>query len=123
MTHNKTNQIQFLAEKVHVHYWPLDKPKWSESRIKKVNEELNTKKGSKKIRIQKNHIFIDEYEFDEIKKVGVSVPFFKKQCTMIFEGHCQEFYAHIHITTKEKNYLEIFNNLMSWKQENFEEDH
>lgn len=38
---------------------------------------------------------------------------------MIFEGHCKDFYAHVHITTKSKNCLEIFVNLMKWRDEYF----
>ena len=34
---------------------------------------------------------------------------------MIFEGQFENVFGHIHITTKSNEFLEIFNQLMSWK--------
>ena len=44
------------------------------------------------------------------------MPFFKKECTMIFEAQFETFFAHIHITIKSHNFIEIFNELISWKK-------
>jgi len=104
-----------MAEKVHVHYWPPDTPKWSESITRKVDQDLNKNKEKKRIIIKKEIILIDNYEFKPIKKIGLTVPFFKKESTVIFEGKFREFHAHVHITTREENYLEIFNKLVQWR--------
>ena len=119
MKNDEYTEIRFLAYKVHIHHWPPETPKWSVSRKKQVDHEINQNKENKQIKIQDKTIHIENYEFSSIKKVGITIPLFKKQCTMIFEGHCQEFDAHVHITTKEKNYLEIFNKLMYWRTKFF----
>lgn len=97
----------------------MDSPEWSMSVKEEIDLHLNKNKEKKKIRIKENTIQIDNYSFDEIKKIGVTVPFFKKETTMIFEGRIMKLYAHIHITTRAKNYLEIFNSLMNWKNRVF----
>jgi hypothetical protein len=111
-------EIKFFAEKVHAHHWPLDTPKWSELIIKQVNEHLNNKE-KKQIVIKSGIILIGNYEFTDIKKVGITIPLFKKECTLVFEGCFEKFYAHVHITTKSKDYLEIFNKLMHWRSKYF----
>jgi hypothetical protein len=50
-----------------------------------------------------------------LKKIGASIPFFKDECTLIFEAQFENLFAHVHITKKLGNYLELFNQLMSWK--------
>ena len=112
-------EIKYFADKVHIHHWPLDTPNWSDSRKKQVDEEILKNKEKKQIIVKDKTIQINNYEFNEIKEVGITIPLFKKQSTMIFEGHCEEFDAHVHVTTKEENYLDIFNKLMSWRAENF----
>ena len=112
-------EIRFLAEKVHAHYWPLDTPKWNNITNKQVNENLNNNKEKKQIVIKSNVIFIDNYEFTSLKKIGLTIPLFKKQYTLVFEGSFDKFYAHVHVTTSEKNYLEIFNKLMHWRSRYF----
>ena len=116
---NSESKIIFSADKVHVHRWPLDSPVWRESTNEKVDLDLNKNKEKKKITINDLQIRINDYEFDKIKKVGVTVPLFKKETTMVFEGHFIDSNAHIHITTKSQNYLEIFNKLMLWKNRCF----
>ena len=118
---NKTSEseINFLAEKIHVHRWPMNSPAWSSSFKQEIDLHLNKNKEKKKIRIQENVIQINNYSFDEIKKIGITIPFFKKEATMIFEGRIMDLYAHTHITTRAKNYLEIFNRLMNWKNRLF----
>lgn len=119
MTKKASAEIRFLAYKVHIHHWPPDTPKWSETRKKQVNQEINQNKEEKQVEIKNKTVRIKNYEFSSIKKVGITIPLFKKQCTIIFEGHCQEFDAHVHITTREKNYLKTFNKLMDWRTKFF----
>jgi len=64
-------------------------------------------------------LLIDNYEFKNIKKVGITIPLFKKECTLVFEDCFEKFYTHVHITTKTKDYLEIFNKLMHWRSKYF----
>ena len=40
---------------------------------------------------------------------------------MIFESQFGELFAHVHITMKQGEFLEVFNQLMAWKQENYPE--
>ncbi|MFB5611196.1 MAG: hypothetical protein ACE5RT_05255 [Nitrosopumilaceae archaeon] len=119
MPENEFMEIRYFANKVHIHHWPKDTPKWSDSRKKQIDEEINKNKEKKQIVVKGKTIRINNYEFNTIKKVGMTIPLFKKQNTMIFEGHCEEFDAHVHITTKEENYVEIFNNLMVWRTKFF----
>lgn len=111
--------IIFFAEKIHVHYWPLNSPTWSKSTKENVESKLNKNKEKKQVIIENHLVKIDDFGFEEIKKVGVTVPLFKKQTTLVFEGKFENVFAHIHITTSSQNYLEIFNNLMSWKNQFF----
>lgn len=119
MSNNDFIEIKFLAEKVHVHHWPLDTPKWSDFINKQVDQDMNKNKEKKQIVITSKTILIDNYEFKAIKKMGLTIPLFKKQSTLVFEGHFEKFDAHIHITTKEEDYLEIFNKLMHWRSRYF----
>jgi hypothetical protein len=112
-------EIKFLAEKVHAHHWPPDTPKWNELTIKQVNDSLNNNKEKKQIVIKSDSILIENYEFTDIKKVGLTIPLFQKQSTLIFEGCFEKLYAHVHITTKSKDYLEIFNKLVHWRSRYF----
>jgi hypothetical protein len=119
LSNNDFIEIKFLAEKVHVHHWPLDTPKWSDFINKQVDQDMNKNKEKKQIVITSKTILIDNYEFKAIKKMGLTIPLFKKQSTLVFEGHFEKFDAHIHITTKEEDYLEIFNKLMHWRSRYF----
>ena len=85
------SEIKYLAGKVYVHHWPLETPKWSEERKFKVESEINQNKEKKQIVISDKSININNYEFCAIKQVGISIPMFQKQNTLIFEAHCQEF--------------------------------
>lgn len=115
------SEIKYLAEKIFVHYWPQNAPKWSDERKAKIDIDINKNKEKKQVIISSKSIKINDYEFSAIKKVGISIPMFQKQSTLIFEGHCQEFDAHVHITTKEDNYLEICQKLSAWRNEYFPE--
>ena len=110
-------EISFLADKVHAHHWPLDTQKWDDLTRQRIDKDLNT--NNKQILVKSTTIVINNYEFKSIKKVGLTIPLFQKQCTLIFEGNFEEFYAHVHITTKEKDYLEIFNKLIHWRSKYF----
>lgn len=113
------NQIEFFAEKVHAHHWPKNTPNWSDLINNQIDKNLNQNKEKKQIVIKNDTILIDNYEFSEIQKVGLTIPLFQKQSTLVFEGRFDKFYAHVHITTKSLDYLEIFNKLMKWRSEFF----
>ena len=116
---HQLDEINFFAEKVYIHRWPPETPKWSLSRKDKVEDDINKNKETKEITIKDKTVKIDNYVFNSIKKIGLTIPQFKRQSTMIFEGHCEEFDAHVHVTTKSENYLEIFNQLMKWRDKYF----
>ncbi|AJM92355.1 hypothetical protein [Nitrosopumilus piranensis] len=116
------SEISFLAEKVFVHRWPHDTPLWSDEVKKKLDETISKNSNPKQITIKENIIQIQDFEFSKLIKIGISVPFFKDECRMIFECQFGELYAHIHITVKSKEYLEIFRKLKAWKSEFFPND-
>ena len=107
--------IKYLADKVHVHRWPHDTPIWNDSIKKQLDDSINKNSRKKQIIIGEKSIQIENIAFNSLKKIGISVPFFKDECTMIFEAQFGELFAHIHITTKSGNFLEIFNQLISWR--------
>jgi hypothetical protein len=109
------SEIKFLADKVHVHKWPQDTPIWNESIQKQIDDSVNKKTIQKHIVITGKIISIEDIQFTSLKKIGVSVPFFKDECTLIFEAQFKNLFAHVHITKKLGNYLELFNQLMTWK--------
>ena len=109
------SEIKFLADKVHVHKWPQDTPIWSDLIQKKIDDSINKKTIQKQISIINEIVVIENFQFASLKKIGVSVPFFKDECTIIFEAQFENLFAHVHITKKLGNYLELFNQLMSWK--------
>ena len=118
---NLSFPIIFCAEKVYVHHWPLNSPTWSKSAQENLDSKLNKNKEKKRVKIENHLVKIDDFGFEEIKKVGITVPLFKKQTTLVFEGKFENVFAHIHITTSSQNYLKIFNNLMSWKNQFFQD--
>ena len=109
-------QINFFADKVFVHHWPKNSPSWSDSLQKKIDASLNKNSDPKKIIVNSNSIQIKDFEFTCLKKIGVSVPFFKEECRIIFEAQFERFSAHVHITIKSNNFIDIFNELISWKK-------
>jgi len=112
---NSNSPFNFLADKVYVHRWPMTSLPWSKSSQEKINLDLNKNPEKKNIMIQEKIIWINDYKFSKIDKVGITVPLFKKETTMVFEGHFEDLDAHIHITFMSKNFLKIFNDLMDWK--------
>lgn len=112
-------EIKYLAEKVHIHRWPLDTPEWSDSTKNQLDNSINKNPEKKKITINEKTIQVENYTFNSISKVGVSVPFFKKECTIIFEAQFEGLFAHVHITSRAENYINIFNELISWRSRVF----
>ena len=116
------SEISFLADKVFVHRWPHDTPLWDDSVKHTLDETISKNPEPKKITVFEKSIKIQDFEFSHIKKIGISVPFFKDECRMIFESQFGELFAHIHITVKSSEYLDIFGKLKSWKAEFFPND-
>ncbi len=116
------SDISFLAEKVFVHRWPHDTPLWNDETKKKLDDTINKNPEPKKITVNEKLVQIEDFTFSNLIKIGISVPFFKDECRMIFESQFGELYAHIHITVKSSEYLEIFSKLKSWKSEFFPND-
>ena len=112
-------EVIFMAEKVHAHYWPLDSPKWSDVIKQQIDKNINKNKEKKQVVIKHNVILIDNYEFTSLKKIGLTIPLFKKQFTLVFEGKFDNFFAHVHVTTSIENYLEVFNHLIHWRSKYF----
>ena len=111
------SEIHYLAEKVFVHRWPHDTPLWGDDLKKQLDESINKNPEKKEITVKNTTIKIENFEFHSLKKVGVSVPFFKDQCTIIFESQFEnKLFAHVHITTKSRNFLNVFNQLILWRQ-------
>ena len=121
-TNTSFEPIVFSSDKTYVHHWPLDSPKWSSDFKDRIDSELHQNKERKKIQVKGDQIKIDAFVVNHLKKIGVTIPLFKKETTMVFEGQIEEYFAHIHITSRDTNYLEIFNNLMSWKSTHFPKD-
>jgi len=115
-------EIKYLADKVHVHRWPQDSPIWDNSIQKQLDDTINKNPEKKKITVKDKTIQIEKFEFNSLQKLGISVPLFKNECTMIFEAQFGELFAHVHITIKDGNYLDVFNQLISWKNRVFPND-
>ncbi len=109
-------EIQYLADKVHVHRWPHNSPEWDDSTKKQLDESINNNSQKKQITLRDNHLQIEGFEFNSFKKIGVTIPFFKEECTMIMEVQFGVLLAHVHITTKSKDHLDIFNKLITWSK-------
>jgi len=109
------SKIEYLSDKIHVHRWPKDSPIWDDSTQKKLDDSINKNPEKKQVTIKEKIIQIENFEFTSLTKIGVSVPFFKEECTLIFEAQFGKLSAHVHITIKSKNYVDIFNQLVSWK--------
>ncbi|QLH03785.1 hypothetical protein C5F47_03445 [Nitrosopumilus cobalaminigenes] len=86
---------------------------------KQLDETINKNPEKKQVIINSKLINIQSMEFHSLKKIGITVPPFKDECTLIFEGKFGGFSSHVHITIKCDNYLEVFNNLISWRTQFF----
>jgi len=107
--------MHYLADKVFVHHWPKDSPIWSDSLQQKLDVLINKNSNKKKIIVDSDVIQIENFKFFSLQKIGISVPFFKEECTMIFESQFENVFAHVHITMRDDNFIDIFNQLISWK--------
>ncbi|MCA9826990.1 MAG: hypothetical protein KC444_01125 [Nitrosopumilus sp.] len=109
------SEIKYLADKVIVHRWPHDTPLWDPLTQENIDKTINKNPEKKLVAVKENKISIQNIEFDSIQKIGISVPFFKDECTMIFEGRFGMLYGHAHITVKSGNYLDVFGRLIKWR--------
>lgn len=108
-----------MSDKVFVHRWPHDTSLWGDSIKKQLDESINKNPEKKTIVVRDKIIEIENVEFHSLKKIGISVPFFKDECRMIFEAQFGDLFAHVHITIKSANFLDVFNHLMSWRCKHF----
>jgi len=115
-------EIHHFSDKVHVHRWPHDSPIWDDSVQKELDESINKNPGRIPIVIKEKTIRIGNVEFYSLKKIGITVPFFKKECTMIFESQFGGLFAHVHVTIKSEHFVDIFNELTVWKNKNSTDD-
>ena len=116
------SEIKYLSDKIHIHRWPQDSPVWDDFTQKQLDDSINKNKKNKLVSIKENIIQIENIQFFSLKKIGISVPFFKDECTIIFEAQFGKLYAHVHITIKSKNYVDVFNQLISWRDRVFAKD-
>ena len=115
-------EIHYFSDKVHVHRWPRDSPVWGDSVQKELDDSINKNPGKISVVIKEKTILIGNVEFYSLKKIGITVPFFKKECTMIFEAQFGVLFAHVHVTIRSENYVDIFNDLTVWKNNNFSDE-
>ena len=113
------SEVRCFSDKVFVHRWPHNTPLWGDSVKKQLDESINKNSEKKSVTIRNKTVQIENFEFHSLKKIGISVPFFKDECRMIFEAQFGELFAHIHITIKSGNFLDIFNQLISWRNRVF----
>jgi len=114
------SEIKYLADKVFVHRWPHDTPLWDSFTKETLDDTINKNPEKKQIIVKEKKIIIQNIEFTSLKKIGISIPFFKNECTIIFEGQFGNLSGHAHITTKSGNYLDVFNRLILWRQQTFQ---
>ena len=110
------SELQYFSDKVHVHRWPQDTPIWDDFTQKQLDDFINKNPEKKQVTIKERTIQIENFEFNSLKKIGISVPFFKDECTMIFEAQFDNLFAHVHVTIKSENYVDVFNQLTSWRK-------
>ena len=105
-----------------MHRWPQDSPIWDGSTQKEIDNSINKNSNKKQVIVKEKTIQIENFEFVSLKNIGITVPFFKKECTLIFEAQFGKLYAHVHITIKSENYVNVFSELTSWKNRVFPND-
>ena len=115
-------QIKYLCEKIHVHRWPRDSPEWDDIVQKEIDDSLNKNPAKKQVTINEDIIQIENFKFTSLKKIGITVPFFKKECTLIFEAQFGNLFAHVHVTVKSEDYVGVFTILTDWKNRVFPDD-
>ena len=112
-------KVDFFADKVFVHRWPHDTPLWGSETKQHLDSSINKKTEKKHVTVVGKTVKIEDFEFNSLKKLGISVPFFKDECRMIFESQFGDLFAHVHITMRKGDFLDVFNRLMAWKQQNY----
>jgi hypothetical protein len=50
-----------------------------------------------------------------LQKIRISIFFLKGELTMIFESQIGNIFAHVHIVMRDGDFVDIFNQLISWK--------
>lgn len=116
------NDIKYLCKKIHVHRWPRDSPVWDDLVQKELDDSINKNPAKKQVTIIDDIIQIENFKFTSLKKVGITVPFFKKECTLIFEAQFGNLFAHVHVTVRSENYVDVFTQLTEWKNRVFPND-
>ena len=116
-------EIKYFADKIFVHRWPHDPPLWGETTKNVIDESINKNSKPKQVIVSGKTIKIENIEFTSLKKIGISVPFFKDECRMIFEAKFGDFFAHVHITMKnDDDFLDVFNRLILWRRKESQND-
>jgi hypothetical protein len=108
--------MSYFADKVFVHHWPKDSPIWSDPLQKQLDDTINQNPNNLEISFYSKSIKIHNFEFIHLKKIGISIPFFKEECKIIFEAQFEKVFAHVHITITSSNFIEIFNRIISWEK-------
>jgi len=114
------SEIKYLSDKIHVHRWPQDSPIWDDFTQKQIDDSINKNPKKKQVTIKEKIIQIENFKFHSLEKIGISVPLFKKECTMVFEAKFDNLDAHVHITVKSENYVDVFNQLTTWRDSFFQ---
>ena len=71
-------ELKHLADKVHVHRWPMDSPIWDDSIKKELDDSINKNPEKKQVTIKENLIQIENFKFTSLKKLESLCPFLKK---------------------------------------------
>lgn len=108
--------VSFVARKAYVHRWPHDTPEW-DAQARAVAGSLNS--GPCGVTASGGSVTVGGTEFRSLGKVGISVPFFKRECRMIFEAQFGRFHAHVHLTAGPDGHAGIFARLLEWRDANF----
>lgn len=116
------SEIRYLCKKIHIHRWPRDSPLWDDSVQKELDDSINKNPAKKQVTIKEDIIQIENFKFTSLKKIGITVPFFKKECTLIFEAQFGNLFAHVHVTVQSENYVDVFTQLTEWKNRVFPND-
>ena len=106
---------KYMARKVHVHRWPRDSPQWDDSVRQEVDDSINKNPQEIPVTFKDESVLVGSVEFYSLKKVGISVPFFKEECVVIFEAKFGSLFGHVHIHIKSPDYVDIFGDLTLWK--------
>ena len=116
------SETKYLAHKVFVHRWPKDSPEWDDSVQQELDDAINKNPEKIPVTVKEKSLLIGNIEFYSLKKIGISVPFFKEECAMIFEAKFGSLFAHVHVHIKSQDYVQVFNNMISWRKTNFPDD-